>query len=169
MQDLNNAINHLKTGKAPEPDNIPLELIACGGPKLKNHLMQLMLMICSTRAHPSDFRDANIVTIFKKGDRENCSNYRGFSLLSIASKIFARILNRFLEVAEEVLPESQSPTFTGTTDMIFCARQLQEKSQEQQQPLIFIFWYLKKAFNKVPGPAIWAVLACLVAQTIFLP
>jgi len=43
--------------------------------------------------------------------------------------------------------------------MIFWARQLQEKSQEQQQPLMFIFWDLKKAFDKVPRPAMWAVLA----------
>jgi len=31
--------------------------------------------------------------------------------------------------------------------------------QEQQQPLMFIFWDLKKAFEKVPRPAMWAVLA----------
>ena len=43
--------------------------------------------------------------------------------------------------------------------MIFCARQLQEKSLEQQQPIMFIFWDLKKAFDKVPRPAMWAVLA----------
>jgi len=105
---------------------------------------------------------ANLVTIFKKGDWENCSNYRGISLLSIASKIFARILlHRLLTLAKDVLPGSQCdfrPT-RGTVDMIFCARQLQEKSQEQQQPLMFIFWDLKKAFDKVPRPVMWAVLA----------
>ncbi|KAK4303406.1 hypothetical protein Pmani_024556 [Petrolisthes manimaculis] len=43
--------------------------------------------------------------------------------------------------------------------MIFCTRQLQAKSLEQQQPVMFIFRDLKKAFDKVPRPAMWAVLA----------
>jgi len=59
-------------------------------------------------------------------------------------------------------PLSYNVTFRpsrGTVDVIFCAWQLQEISQEQQQPLMFIFWDLKKAFDKVPCPAMWAVLA----------
>lgn len=162
IQDYNKALKRMKPGKAPGPDNIPLELITHGGPELRNRLMLLILKIWETKTLPSDFRDANIITIFKKGDRENCNNYRGISLLSVASKIFARILlDRLLLLAEDVLPESQCgfrPS-RGTIDMIFCARQLQEKSLEQQQPAMFIFWDLKKAFDKVPRPAMWAVLA----------
>ena len=162
IQEYNKALTHMKPGKAPGPDNIPLELITNGGPELRNRLMLLILKIWETKTLPSDFRDANIITFFKKGDRENCNNYRGISLLSIASKIFARILlDRLLILAEDVLPESQCgfrPS-RGTIDMIFCARQLQEKSLEQQQPIMFIFWDLKKAFDKVPRPAMWAVLA----------
>ena len=92
----------------------------------------------------------------------SCGNYRGISLLCIAGKIFARILlDRLLQLAEEILPESQCgfrPS-RGTIDMIFCARQLQEKSREQQQPLMQIFWDLRKAFDKVPRPAMWLNLA----------
>lgn len=162
IQDFNKALKRMKPGKAPGPDNIPLELLTHGGPELRNRLMLLILKIWETKTLPNDFRNANIITIFKKGDRENCNNYRGISLLSIASKIFARILlDRLLTLAEDVLPESQCgfrPS-RGTIDMIFCARQLQEKSLEQQQPIMFIFWDLKKAFDKVPRPAMWAVLA----------
>ncbi|XP_076061565.1 uncharacterized protein LOC143037317 [Oratosquilla oratoria] len=162
IQDFNKALKRMRPGKAPGPDNVPLELLTHGGPELRNRLMLLILKIWETKTLPSDFRDATIVTIFKKGDRENCNNYWGILLLSIASKIFARILlDRLLVLAEDVLPESQCgfrPS-RGTIDMIFCARQLQEKSLEQQQPAMFIFWDLKKAFDKVPRPAMWAVLA----------
>ena len=42
-----------------------------------------------------DWKDANIVPIFKKGSRKVCGNYKGISFLSIAGKIMARInLNR---------------------------------------------------------------------------
>ncbi|XP_047486801.1 uncharacterized protein LOC125037644 [Penaeus chinensis] len=152
----------MKPGKSPGPDNIPLELLTHGGPELKQHLLDLILRIWDTKTAPDDFRNANIVTNFKKSDRENCGNYRGISLLSIASKIFARILlNRLLIVADEVLPESQCGFRPSreTTEMIFCARQIQEKCQEQQQPVMFIVWDFKKAFDKVPRPAMWAVLA----------
>jgi len=64
----------MKTGKGAGPDNIPLEFFLHAGPKLKKHLMQLLLKIWETKTVPSDFRDATIVTVFKKGDRENCSN-----------------------------------------------------------------------------------------------
>ena len=107
IQDFNKALKRMKPGKTPGPDNIPLELITHGGPELRNRLMLLILKIWETKTLPSDFRDANIITIFKKGDRENCNNYRGISLLSIASKIFARILlDRLLLLAEDILPES---------------------------------------------------------------
>ena len=40
---------------------------------------------------PQDMRDANIVTLYKnKGDRGDCNNYRGISLLNIVGKLFAK-------------------------------------------------------------------------------
>ncbi|KAI8496700.1 hypothetical protein Bbelb_253550 [Branchiostoma belcheri] len=155
------ALKLMKAGKSPGPDNIPLELISQGGSAVKTRLFTLILRMWETKAVPADLKDATIIAIFKKGDRSVCGNYRGISLLSIAGKIFARVLlDRLLTVAEEVLPESQCgfrPS-RGTTDMIFCARLLQEKSREQRRPLLFIFWDLAKAFDSVPRPAMWATL-----------
>ena len=80
---------------------------------------------------PDDFRDALIVSLYKnKGSKADCENYRGISLLSIAGKIFARvILNRLITVSENNLPEAQCGFRPGrsTVDMIFAMRQLQEK------------------------------------------
>jgi len=112
-----------------------------------------MLYIWEEKYLPGDWRDANNVTIFKKGDKQQCENYRGISLLSIAGKVLTRIILRHLQIlAEDVLPESQCgfPSNRGTIDMIFCARQLQERSKEQQRPLYFIFYDLEKAFDSVP-------------------
>ncbi|KAK3882951.1 hypothetical protein Pcinc_012705 [Petrolisthes cinctipes] len=80
IQDFDKAIKCMKPGKAPGPDNIPLELLTQGGPELRNRLMLLILKIWEIKTLPSDFRDATIITIFKKGDRENCNNYRGISI-----------------------------------------------------------------------------------------
>ena len=53
---------------------------------------------------PRDMRDANIITLYKnKGDRSDCNNYRGISLLSIVGKTFAPVvLNRLQLFAERV-------------------------------------------------------------------
>ena len=57
---------------------------------------------------PQDLRDAVIVSLYiSKAEKSDCSNYRGNTLLSIASKILARVLlNRFiLTIAPENTPE----------------------------------------------------------------
>ena len=63
-------------------------------------------------------------------------------------------------MAEEILPESQCEfrSARSTIDMIFCARQLQEKAREQRRTLLYIFYNPKKAFDKVPRSAMWATL-----------
>ncbi|XP_076059141.1 uncharacterized protein LOC143035884 [Oratosquilla oratoria] len=121
----------MKPGKAPEPDNIPMELLTHGGPKLKNSFTS------------------------------NSENMGDKNPPHIASKSSARILlDRLLILAKYVLPESHCEFrhSHGTIDTIFCVRLLRGKALEQQQPLMFIFWDLKKAIHKVPRTAIWAVL-----------
>jgi len=73
-----------------------------------------------------------MVTVYKrKGDKSDCGNSRGTSLLSVAGKVLARVmLQRLLtQVAETVLSESQCGfrRDRSTIDMIFVARMLQEK------------------------------------------
>lgn len=156
------AISQLKNYKAPGMDGIPAELFKEGNTLLVHHLHRLMDKIWKTGTIPDDLRDALIVSIFKKGDRAQCDNYRGISLLSTAGKILARILsNRLKPLAEATLPETQCgfrPN-RGTTDMIFCARQMQEKSREQGQPLYMAFIDLVKAFDSVNREALWSVLS----------
>ena len=85
---------------------------------------------------PEDLRDAVIVSLYKnKGEKSDCSNYGGITLLSSAGKILARILlNRLiLMIAQENTPESQCVfrSNRGTVDMIFVLGQIQEKCREQ--------------------------------------
>lgn len=103
---------------------------------------------------PQDLKDAQITHLYKrKGNRQACNNHRGISLLSIAGKIFAIILlNRITVHLEEcLLPESQCGfrRERGTTDMVFAARQLQKKCQEQHSDLYSAFIDLTKAFDTV--------------------
>ena len=113
---------------------------------------------------PQQFKDANVVTIWKrKGSKSDCNNYRGISLLAIAGKILGKVLLKRLTstIIEPVLPESQCGfrANRGTTDMIFCARQIQEKSREQHKDLYMVFIDLTKAFDSINRTGLWSLLA----------
>ena len=121
---------------------------------------------------PQDWRDAILVSLYKKGPKDQCDNYRGISLLSVVGKSFARILlNRLLKyVVPNILPESQCgfrPN-RGTMDMIFTARQIQEKCQEQQLDLYYCIIDLTKAFDTVNREALWKILVKLGCPEKFI-
>lgn len=162
LDEVMHAVNQAKRHKASGPDGIPAEALKEGGEELTRHIHELIVKIWSTEEMPPDFRDSLVVPIFKKGDRTNCNNYRGISLLSCLGKLIAQILaNRIVPLVEKILPESQCgfrPS-RGTTDMIFTARQLQEKCREQNRPLYIAFIDLTKAFDSVNREALWKILA----------
>ena len=122
---------------------------------------QLFQIMRRKEAIPQEFKDASIIHLFKrKGNPQLCDKHRGISLLSIVGKVLARILlNRLNEHLEqsELLPESQCGfrKDTGTIDMIFTARQLQEKCQEQNMDLYMTFVDLTKAFDIVIPECLW--------------
>ncbi|XP_076066121.1 uncharacterized protein LOC143039763 [Oratosquilla oratoria] len=97
LDEVRNAIKAMKNNKAAGPDGIPAEIYKFGGDVIQHQLHQLLTKIWINEDVPSDFRDANIITIYKrKGDISECGNYRGISLLATAGKLLARILNNHL-------------------------------------------------------------------------
>nr|VZI45681.1 unnamed protein product [Spirometra erinaceieuropaei] len=163
LQETIRAVQQLSSGKAPGSDAIPAEVYKQGGPQLMDHLTALFQEMWRPGEVPQDFKDATIVHLYKrKGNRQVCDNHRGISLLNIAAKIFARILlNRLNNHPEQgLLPQSQCGIrrHRGTTDMIFAARQLQEKYQEMRTHLYSTFVDLTKAFDTVNREALWKIM-----------
>ena len=158
------AIHILSRGKAPGSDSIAAEIYRDGGTVLTGKLHQLFSQMWAHETIPQEFKDASIIHIYKrKGNRQACDNHRGISLLSIAGKILARILlNRLTHHLEsDHLPESQCGFHKnrGTLDMIFAARQLQEKCREQQSCLYSTYVDLTKAFDTVSRDGLWRIMA----------
>ena len=105
----------------------------------------------------------NIILVYKQNvDRAKRGNSRGISLLPVAGNVLAKIkLNRLLEhVVDLVLPESQCGFRRGrsTIDMIFVARQLQDKCRQQHKDLWMTFVDLTKAFDTVNRDLLWNIL-----------
>nr|VZI29429.1 unnamed protein product [Spirometra erinaceieuropaei] len=157
------AVQQLSSGKAPGSDAIPAEVYKHGGLLLMDHLTALFQEMWRQGEVPQDFKDATMVHLYKrKGNRQVCENHRGISLLNMAGKIFARILlNRLNNHLEQgLLPESQCGfrRHCGTTDMIFAARQLQEKCQEMRTHLYSTFVDLTNAFDTVNREGLWTIM-----------
>ena len=45
---------------------------------------------------PNELKTANVIPIFKKGDKNNLNNYRPISLLPVLSKVYEKVLNKQL-------------------------------------------------------------------------
>ena len=100
----------LKSGKAGSPlENTSAELLKYGGEPMT---AMLLCMYNKAWEHECTFqRPGVIVSLFKKGDKEDGNNYRGITLLSVVDKVYTKIINNrvtnFAE-AKGLLHESQN-------------------------------------------------------------
>jgi hypothetical protein len=75
----------LKKYKSPGRDEIPAELIQAEGEILLSVIHKLINSIWNKEELP-DRWESIIAPIHKKGDKTDCNNYHGISLLSLHSK-----------------------------------------------------------------------------------
>jgi hypothetical protein len=83
------AIDKLRRHKSPDTDPISAELIKAGGRTILYEIHKLINSIWNKEESSEQWKESIIVTICKKGDKTECSNYQGISLLSTAYKILS--------------------------------------------------------------------------------
>ena len=101
---------------------------------------------------PSEWTKAAFVPIPKKGDLQQCTNYRTIALISHASKILLKIIMKRLErKLDEEINQTQAGfrQNRGTRDQIFNLRMLIEKCREANINLHMCFIDYSKAFDCV--------------------
>jgi len=97
-------------------------------------------------------KESIIVPTHKKGDKTDCSNYRGISLLPTTYKILSNILlSRLILYAKEIIGDHQCGfrRNRSTIDHIFCIRQILEKKWEYNEEGHQLFIDFKKAYDSV--------------------
>jgi hypothetical protein len=80
-----------------------------------------------------------LVPIHKKGDKKDCNNYRGISLLPTTYKILSNILlSRLVPYAKEIIEDHQCGfrRNRSTIDHIFCIPQILEKNANTMRQCI---------------------------------
>jgi hypothetical protein len=86
------AIAKLKKYKSPVSDQIPAELTVAGGELLLSAIHKLVNSVSNKEELPAQWKESIIVQFHKKGDKTDCNNYRGISLLSSSCTILSNIL-----------------------------------------------------------------------------
>jgi len=102
------AIERLKNYKSPGIDQIPAELIKAGGRTICCEIHKLIISISNKEELPDEWKELIIVPIYKMGDKTNCNNYRGISLLPTTYEVLSDILlSMLIPYSEEVIGDHQ--------------------------------------------------------------
>ena len=155
------AIEKLKSHKSPGVDHFPAELIKEGGRTIRYQIHILIVSIWNKEELPEEWKESIIVPIHKKGDKTDCNNYRGISLLPTTYKILSNILlSRLTPYAKEIIGDHQCGfrRNRSTTDHLFCIRQMLERKWEYNEAVHQLFIDLKKAYDSVRREVLYNIL-----------
>ena len=135
------AVQLLKKGKSARVDNIPAEPVQASGEDVIIALMTICNKIWQTGEWPTLWTQSLVITFPKKGNLQQCQNYRTISLISHPSKVMRKIiLNRLKPHAEKIIAEEQAGFRTGrsNTEQTFNIRILCEKYLQHQKDIYHV-------------------------------
>ena len=142
-------------------DNIAGELVQAGGDAVISALHKIGNKIWHTGECPIPWTKSLIITLSKKGNLQQCKNYRKISLICHPSEVLLKmLLNRLKPQAESIIAEEQPGFRSGrsTTEQIFNLRILCERNVQHQQDLYHVFIDFRKAFDRVWHKALWSTM-----------
>ena len=134
------ALGSITTNKASGGDGIPVELFRI----LKDDAVKVLHSMCQqiwkTQQWPQDQKRSVFIPIPKKGNAEECSNYRTIALISHASKVMFKILQgRLQQYVIQELPDVKAGfrKGRGIKYQIANMRWTIEKAREFQKTIYF--------------------------------
>ena len=92
VEEVQNILESLNISKANGPDNISNRILKFHANALAPSLAALINHSLSLGKFPDAWKLANIIPLFKKGDKQNVKNYRPVSLLSNIGKVMEKIV-----------------------------------------------------------------------------
>ena len=136
------ALESITMNKASGGDEIPVELFQI----LKDDAVKVLHSICqqiwNTQQWPRYWKRSVFIPIPKKGNAEECSNYRTIALISHASKVMLKILQaRLQQYMNRELPDVQAGfrKGRGTRDQIANIRWIMEKARVPEKHLFLLY------------------------------
>ena len=147
-------LNNLHPAKASGPDNISPQILKELAAEISPILCGIFKKSLESGVVPNDWKNANIVPVFKKGQRNDKRNYRPISLTCIASKVMEHIIcSNIMNHAEvnSILHPNQHGFRTGRsceTQLIDFIHEVASNMKNGLQTDVCILDFAK-AFDKV--------------------
>ena len=150
--DVRRILLSLDVNKATGPDRIPARLLQHCAPYISSSLSNLVNKSLNTGKVPSEWKISNITPIPKGGQKNEASNYRPISLLSIVSKVLERcIYNQLVNHLSNQLHNLQFRFLKGgkstTSQLLQVLHKIGEKLDKGVQTDI-LYLDFTKAFDR---------------------
>ena len=94
LSEIRKALKDLTNRKSPGYDNIPIELFKAAGDVAAKMRTIICQRIWNTNTWPKDWKKSVFIPLPKKGDSRDCANNRTISLISHASKVLLKVIQR---------------------------------------------------------------------------
>jgi ribonuclease HI len=160
LEELRKAKNSLSMNKALGIDEIAAEVLVIKD--LEPILINILEQARITQSVPFEWLTSVMIPVHKKGNTDDCNNYRGIALMSITAKLYNRILlGRLQDVLESKLRINQNgfrPNRSTTQQVLALKRIIEECDMKQQSQMVAVFIDFTKAFDSVSWFAIRAIL-----------
>ena len=127
----------------------------------KKVLHSICQQMWKTQQWPQDWKRSVFISIPKKGNAKECSNYRTVALISHSRKVLLKILQaRLQQYVNHELPDVQAGfrKGRGTRDQIANICWMIEKARAFQKNIYFCFIDYTKAFDCVDHKKLWKIL-----------
>lgn len=144
------AIRQSKTGKAPGPDDIHIEIIKLLNDDSIDVLIKLFNDIYESGQMPQDWFHSIFVPIPKKSNANRCDQFRMISLMSQVLKLFLKIIHgRIYNKCEKEISPTQFGFRQGfgTREALFSLTVLLQKCRDQRKDVYLAFIDYQKAFD----------------------
>ena len=98
-KEVEDTVQPLNKGKSVEFDNILAQLVQAGGEAVITVPMTICNKIWQAREWPTPWTQSLVITLPKKGNMQQCKNYRTISLISHPSKVMLKDHTEHIEAA----------------------------------------------------------------------
>lgn len=147
-------LNRMKNKKATGVDQVSAEMIKYADPGTKEKIRMIMEKCLGGATIPSEWKEARIHPIHKKGDTGVAENYRGIAIVNGIYKLYAQIicarLNTYCE-EHDLLPDCQNGfrKQRSTIDAIYVLNHCVQTTLARGKQLYAAFVDYKAAFDTV--------------------
>ena len=172
--EVQHALNKMKVGKAPGQDGVTVEMVKWAPLEMQDQIISLVQLIWSTTVQadadaitdswPQSWLQATVIPLWKKKHpKDNKNNWRGVVLLSIGSKLVARLVaNRIQKFSESFMDEEQQGFRRNRSvdDVLQVSRRVAEEvcTATSGEAVQLTLYDIEKAYPRVNREALWHIL-----------